>query len=178
MATQPPLGDTIAEVRRTAHESDDGRYRLWLRHEWDDGGRILGWVMLNPSTADAYTDDPTIRRVSYFTRTLGFDGFEVRNLFSYRATDPNDLRDRPTATIIGPGNDDPIGALYAPQRRAVEAVIVAWGSNGARWPHRVRRVVGPHPKKAIWHFGVTRVGRQPRHPLYLPSGARPEPAGP
>lgn len=35
------------------------RYHLWRR--WDTGPSVM-WIMLNPSTADADEDDPTIRR--------------------------------------------------------------------------------------------------------------------
>jgi len=39
------------------------RYHLW--RDWTpppDAPRRLCWIMLNPSTADDWTDDPTIRR--------------------------------------------------------------------------------------------------------------------
>ena len=49
------------DLLRTATISDDGVYRYRLGRRWDDRSPVL-FVMLNPSTADADIDDPTIRR--------------------------------------------------------------------------------------------------------------------
>ena len=58
---------------RKAHFSRCGRYRYALERTFSgaggDGSVLL--VMLNPSTADAEQDDPTIRRCQGFARRLG-----------------------------------------------------------------------------------------------------------
>src|SRR5689334_16488446 len=77
-------------VRKAASISECGRYRYSL-HRWWGAGERLYFVMLNPSTADAEVDDPTIRRCMGFARTLGFDGIGVVNLYAFRATKPADL---------------------------------------------------------------------------------------
>jgi hypothetical protein len=64
-------------------------YRYELRRVWDAQLGLACWVMLNPSTADANEDDPTIRRCVNFARTWGYGGIVVRNLFALRATDPS-----------------------------------------------------------------------------------------
>ncbi|HMA98577.1 MAG TPA: DUF1643 domain-containing protein, partial [Wenzhouxiangella sp.] len=40
------------------------RYTLWRR--WDDDGPMVMIIGLNPSTADAHRNDPTIRRCIRF----------------------------------------------------------------------------------------------------------------
>src|SRR5438045_3510538 len=93
--------ETYHGLRRAAAISACGRYRWWLRRSWHQGGngRVLCFIMLNPSTADARTDDPTIRRCMGFARSWGFSTLDVRNLFAWRATEPTELL----------RTDDPIG---------------------------------------------------------------------
>src|SRR5207237_5457574 len=61
------------------------RYRLWRR--WDAARPVVAFVMVNPSTADAGRDDPTIRRCIGFARSWGYGRLEVVDLFAYRGTD-------------------------------------------------------------------------------------------
>src|SRR5262249_14212908 len=92
------------EVRRAAVISDCGRYRYSLTRRWGDAAepRAL-FVMLNPSTADAEQDDPTIRRCIGFAKAWGMGSLEVVNLYALRATDPAALLSAPDP--IGPKND-------------------------------------------------------------------------
>lgn len=64
------------------------RYRLW--RIWDQVKPKVMFIMLTPSTADADTDDPTIRRCIGFAKSSGFGGLYVGNLFAYRSTQPID----------------------------------------------------------------------------------------
>lgn len=50
----------------------DYRYKL-KRQVNPDVESIVLWVMLNPSTADDMTDDPTIRKCKGFTEMLAYD---------------------------------------------------------------------------------------------------------
>jgi hypothetical protein len=68
-------------MRRTAIISECGRYRYRLTREWGDGP-LLTFAMLNPSTANAEIDDPTIRRCMSFGRREGASGISVFNLFA------------------------------------------------------------------------------------------------
>lgn len=152
--------------------STDGLFRMHLWRAWSDDARLL-FVMLNPSTAGAKFDDPTIRRCMGFGRTLGFGGIEVVNLFAWRATDPRQLR--ANKYPVGEENDSWIeGAV----RDAVERggdICVAWG-NMAHGMARTREVLqlirgaGGAPKC----LGRTALG-EPMHPLFVPASRRLQP---
>ena len=61
-----------------AELSGDRYYRYSLWRQWDEGPSVL-WIMLNPSTADVYVDDPTIRRCVGFAKAWGCSRIEVRH---------------------------------------------------------------------------------------------------
>lgn len=151
--------------------SDCGRYRYRLWRQWRyPQPPAVAFVMLNPSTADATQDDPTIRRCRGFAKSWGFGRLEVVNLCAYRATDPTDLWDADEPT--GPGNDAHILEVC----RSVEQVVCAWG-NHAPWP-RAREVIGllvdNHVPLHVLCF--TKLGN-PAHPLRLRADLQPRPWG-
>ena len=80
--------------------SQDERHRYSLTRRWGYGPAVCCWIMLNPSTADATTDDPTIRRCLRFTQGWGYDALTVVNLYAWRATDPADLRNAQRAGLL------------------------------------------------------------------------------
>jgi len=151
--------------------SDDGRYRYRLGRLWRESGLILPFVMLNPSTADAEQDDPTIRRCIGFAEKLGYAGLVVVNLYAFRATDPRVLWqvDDP----VGPDNDRHLFDVMESRR----IVIAAWGGNAK--PDRVDVTVRMATAAGanLCALGETKDGH-PRHPLYLKKTARPEPWAP
>lgn len=65
---------------------------------------MLTVVMLNPSTADATHDDPTIRRCIGFAKTARAEGLRVVNFFALRSTDPDALANADDP--VGPMNDE------------------------------------------------------------------------
>ena len=77
-------------LERNAVISACGRYRYLLTRRVGPGTRAVTFIMLNPSTADATRDDPTIRRCIGFARSWGIGGVDVVNLFAFRATEPRD----------------------------------------------------------------------------------------
>lgn len=101
------------------------RYRYALWRIWDSAKPIVTFVMLNPSTADAVENDPTIERCQRRAIALGMGGLRVANLFAWRSTDPAVLHglDDP----IGPENDNAIVDAC----RGAGIVICAWGTNGS-----------------------------------------------
>ncbi|MDP9281764.1 MAG: DUF1643 domain-containing protein [Chloroflexota bacterium] len=137
------------------------RYRLWRR--WDRSRPAIAFCMLNPSTADARRDDPTIRRCIGFARDWGYGGIEVVNIFALRATDPRELRS--ARDPVGPRND-----AFMLRAAAASAVVVAWGVHGALRDRgsEALRLFGPRSR--LLALGRTRSGA-PRHPLHLPRDA-------
>src|ERR1700684_272716 len=92
-------------MEREAVISDCGKYRYLLRRAWDHTKPRVLFVMLNPSTADASIDDPTIRACIRLCKAHGFGSFEVVNLYAWRSTDPQALPPTETASV-GPSGDD------------------------------------------------------------------------
>ncbi|WP_300747618.1 DUF1643 domain-containing protein [Pseudomonas sp.] len=146
----------------------DGPYRYLLSREWAAGPRIC-FIMLNPSTADASEDDPTIRRCIGFATALGAGAIDVVNLFALRATDPAELRKH--AAPEGPENIVHIARAAS----GAEMVICAWGAHAFAKP-RARVVLGVLASMSITPHCLrqTKDGH-PAHPLYLPSSLRPAP---
>lgn len=141
--------------------SDCEAYRYCLSRRWADTGKIVNFVMLNPSVADAIKNDPTVERCERRARQMGYAAFSVTNIFAWRDTDPHAMRraEHP----VGPLND----ATLVERAKAADAVIVAWGAHGA---HRQR---GQEVEKLfrqegiiMHHLGLSKHGH-PRHPLYI-----------
>lgn len=141
----------------------DGRYRYLLWRRWAEADSLL-FIMLNPSTADAAQDDPTIRRCIGFARRWGFGGVEVVNLFAWRATLPRELAK--ARDPVGPHNDRAISLAVARSR----AVIAAWGVHGALGD-RDAQVAQLLAATRLRCLGLTRDGA-PRHPLYVAGNVR------
>lgn len=149
--------------------SDCGLYRYALWRRWGED-RPLVFVMLNPSTADAALDDPTIRRCIGFGQTLGFGGIEVVNLFAYRATKPDDLRR--AGWPVGPNNDDWITAAAEHAAETGGAICCAWGANADRLS-RPRTVLDMIRAAGIEPQCLERTASgAPSHPLYLPGATQ------
>lgn len=168
-----PGGAKVARFS-DAHISEDGRYRYSLMRTWASG-RVLPFIMLNPSTADALVDDPTIRRCVAFAVDLGYSGIKVRNLFAYRTRSPQELLAAHTdgVDVVGPLNDSLLKEMLAHAQRNAIPVIAGWGN--ALPPKvmkpRVDWLKGCYGSWALHSLGVTKAGH-PRHPLYLPATAR------
>lgn len=156
-------------MKRGAYISPCGVYRYSLEREWADGtGPTCAFIMLNPSTADADIDDPTIRRCIAFAQRWGFRALTVVNLFAFRATDPKAMIS--AADPVGPAND----AAIASAVESCGLLVAAWGVHGTLRGRgvAVRRLVEDHEGRGLHHLGLTRDGH-PRHPLYLRGDSQP-----
>ena len=153
-------------MMRTAEISECGRYRYRLTRRWDESRPAVMFVMLNPSTADACQDDPTISRCIGFARDWGYGELLVGNLFALRSSDPGALlrSDDP----VGPDNDDALLDLA----QSAALVIAAWGDKGA-FMRRNEVALRLLPAR-FYALKLTQRGH-PAHPLYLPSSVAPFP---
>ena len=149
-------------MTRWAAITDCGRYRYALGRHWDEALPPVVFIGLNPSTADAEQDDPTIRRCIGFAKAWGFGGLVMLNLFAYRATQPADMM--AAADPVGPQSDHYLTTLAS---RAT--VVAAWGANGT-FRQRGEAVRAMLPR--LHYLRLTK-GGQPQHPLYLPGDLRP-----
>jgi hypothetical protein len=157
-------------IEKDATFSDCKRYRYTLSRTWDAGAHPLPIVMLNPSTADADLDDPTIKRCMEFARRDGFGGIRVTNLFAYRATSPKDMK--AVADPVGEMNDAALEVLFEKAEEAGIAVLAAWGTHGTHRDRAATVMAIARAKGArLACLGVTKDGH-PKHPLYV-LGTRP-----
>lgn len=161
----------IAYKHSYAAFSDTLRHRYALGRSFVDGGsgRIL-FVMLNPSTADLYRNDPSVQRCASWAKEWGFEGFDICNAFALRSTDPRALY----------MDNDPIGhqnnEYIAVAAQGAKEIVIAWGVHAGKVTgptgkprHEevldiIARATGVKPKC----FTLTKNGF-PGHPLYLPN---------
>ena len=161
----------ICDAVPMEEEAGGLRFRYWLHRELaGDGREGLVFVMLNPSTADAVEDDPTVRRCVGFGREWGYRELTVVNLFALRATTPADLR-RHGSEAVGARNDAAL--RWIRRHPATTMVVAAWGNHGTHLNRDAAALAIIGPAMAL---GVTKQGC-PKHPLYLRRDARPAPYG-
>lgn len=142
-----------------------GNYRYLLWRTWQTDAPCLTFVMLNPSTADADRNDPTIRRCLQFAQSWGYGSLKVVNLFGFKATHPKILQQ--ASDPIGTENDRHL--LAAVQKS--DRTIIAWGNWGTM-QGRDRIVMDLISSYSVYCLGVNRSG-QPKHPLYLSARTMP-----
>jgi hypothetical protein len=159
------------------------QYRYSLRREIqrslipDQHGaetRPLVFILLNPSTADASTDDNTVRRCIGYAEAWQYSPLIVVNLFALRATNPSELY--AARDPVGPLNDEAImeAACYADVEGGI--IVCGWGNHGAHFGRdkAVRELLAGIPLHCL-QLNSNGAGPQPTHPLYLSSALKPIP---
>lgn len=142
-------------------------YRYRLERDVDPllGSKLIAFVMVNPSTADAETDDATIRKVVGFAGRMGARRVVVGNLFAFRATDIKALRDAP----------DPVGVENDAHLRRIlgeaDVCVAAWGALTKLPPGLRRRWAQFHDMAtaagtSLMCLGTARDGH-PLHPCMI-----------
>jgi hypothetical protein len=182
--------DLFNKINMTPKHDSDGKVRLALKHDvkssavfggpdgcysyrllrtWDKQKPHVMWVMMNPSTADLMTDDPTVAKCGRYARAWGYGGIYVGNTFAYRATDKKRLRLIPDP--IGPENDKHLIAMA----KKAALVVFAYGQPG----HRKLALRGIAVAKLLLTRGITPHVLQlsktgiPVHPMYLLESLKP-----
>ena len=167
------MGEASLLPRGSAVISDCGGYRYRLTRWLGLQAPIATFIMLNPSTADAEQDDPTIRRCIGFARAMGCGRLAVANLFAFRATQPADMR--AARDPVGPENDMYIARLAREAAETGGNIICAWGAHG-KFKDRDRAVLSMLASLPIEPMALGETAdKQPRHPLYLRGDSVPAP---
>lgn len=157
----------MIEIQRSADFSPCRTWRYTLIRQWDDRLPRVLFILLNPSTADEYQDDPTNRRGIAFAVRWGYGSVVFCNLYAIRSSDPSVILqvDDP----VGPDND----SFIRREARNADKIVCAWGSH--------KSVIGRDAEiydllaslgSAYYHLGLTKDGH-PKHPLYLRKDVQP-----
>jgi hypothetical protein len=153
------------DVRGDAIFSPCERYRLRLRRWQGDTFPALHmlWIGMNPSTADASVNDPTIAREWEFTVREGYSGLVKVNVADYRATEPKMLL-QPGLVPNSPENLP----LIVEAAKSASMVVLCHGKL-----NRALTAAGAATAAALEAAGIqlyclgTNADGSPRHPLYL-----------
>jgi hypothetical protein len=146
-------------VRSCAVFSGCGRFRFRLWRTWAAAPRLT-FVMLNPSTADADRNDPTLARCESRARAGGWGGFEVLNLWALRTPFPADL-------WRAADRDHPFNARFLARLGRGRTIVCGWGNHGLRDARGAAVAAALMMAGADCRvLGLTARGA-PCHPLYL-----------
>jgi len=149
--------------------SDDRRFRYALWRRWDNSPKNLDTLLfigLNPSTANATRDDPTVVRLINFAKSWGFGGLFVGNLFSLISPNPAPLFLGESPELPGGPNDKALLNM----RLLSTVVMVGWGEFG--------QYAGTRPAEVLdlvcdpVHCIKMNQSGEPSHPLYLPGNSK------
>ena len=151
--------------------SEDRKYRyaLWRRFT-PTGMRFMNALMLNPSTADEYQNDPTVHRCLTRAAAKGYDGLIVTNMYALRSTDPKVLKENPEPRGAWNG----IYILAAAQLS--EIILCGWGNHAEEeWVERTLDMLADCKQtEKLRCLGRNQSGMA-AHPLYFPYSAELKP---
>jgi hypothetical protein len=158
------------DIEVDQHDGEDGvfatavfdrarAFRYVLTRQWAPGSPLV-FLMLNPSTADAFILDATVRRCIGFAKREGYGAALVLNIFALRSRNPRRLRE--VEDPVGPLNDD-----YIMRMTHGRTTVCAWGTHGAYLDRgkKVARMLAAENRRLVC-LHQTKEGH-PGHPLYL-----------
>jgi hypothetical protein len=145
------------------------RYVLWrdgLQKQRDFFTVVTGredqyvqFIGLNPSKADETFDDPTLAKCMKFARRWGYGAVCMTNLFAWRETNPELMKQQPSP--IGEINDWWLEEIA----RNASVIIAAWGTDGKH----LNRSFAVCKLLSRFNLQCLRVNDDgsPQHPLYI-----------
>lgn len=158
-------------------DEENQLYRYFLSRQWGVFPPLIV-VMLNPSTADAFKNDPTVQIIEKLANAMGFSGYIVLNMAAFRATEPKDMLNQ--ADPIGAHNKQVIASTIRSvvhRWRTKPSILLAYGNNVEKIPNGI-----PYVNSIIQtcseygnllHLEMTKKGH-PRHPLYFDTSKIPQ----
>lgn len=142
-----------------------GLYRYSLWRIWDESKPLVMFIGLNPSTANAETDDATIRRVVQIAQNLGYGGVYMCNCFSYISTNPDALKAETLDDMINNGK------VVSRVSERCKDVIFAWGNFDIVRKTGVDKLLARRFPNAL-ALHINKNG-SPKHPLYCRADIQP-----
>jgi len=141
-----------------------GLFECELCRDWQD--KVV-FIMLNPSTASAEKNDPTVARCCAYAILWKFRRLVVLNIFAIRSTDPKILYS--DLDPVGPENNINIQNCS----KGAGLIVCAWGVHGKHL-ERGQEVLKMLRHKNPHYLKLTKEGI-PQHPLYLKGDLKPKP---
>ncbi len=157
--------------------SSCGCYRWYLRRQVSHKKKTLLFIGSNPSTANAFQDDSTLRRLIGFSIEWGYGALVVINLFARINKSPKELEF--CVDPVGERNDQEIfDQVKNWSENQLWDLWLGWGNNGIFRKrnlevidlikvHFYKRSKTLPRSKGPLYLGLTLKG-QPCHPLYMP----------
>lgn len=156
------------------------RYKLWrefcairaiapplLPLDGNEAHNYLMVIGLNPSTADEFKDDPTIRRCIDFAKRWGFGSLCMTNLFAWRDTSPEMMKQ--AQDPVGPDNDK----VLMECAHGAGMILAAWGKHGMHNDRatEVKNMIKEH----MYSLRALQINKDgsPKHPLYVSAETKP-----
>ncbi|MDO6658111.1 DUF1643 domain-containing protein [Anaerobacillus sp. 1_MG-2023] len=169
MISKPGCRYWTNQEKVSAEFDPSGTYRYQLTCSWNKEKGSVTFIMLNPSYADLKVCDRTLNRCVDFTKSWGYGGMKIVNLFALISTDPNLLKSH--SSPVGENNNDYIlGAV-----EQSDLLVFAWGEKHCTIQNRSSETI-----ELLRNFNPkcikkTISGNHPRHPLYLKKELEPIP---
>lgn len=111
------------------------KYRTYYKTVWDESKEnLLTFIMLNPSTADQYSNDPSVNNcIKIAKKYEKYGGIEVLNVYSLRHPDYSKIVN---CIEIGEGNPKDID--YDTQ---CTNVVLAWGNKKVELNEKLQNMI-------------------------------------